>query len=197
MYFIWVDGSGTAYGTAGKYDLQAALIGPGAPSGVTAGVENTALLVQWTAANDPNIEGYNFYCDPPIGYSSDASGLADTFVPPQAEGESTFECPDGTVSPSTVDASDVDGEAGAVVSSTFDAGQCVPINELSSDASTTVGVGSCSSAVLGVGSNSDGGSFVDEAGITHSPGQHPHARYLRFSSVWHRRRREHGQQLSK
>ena len=67
IYFIWLDGSGNPVGTAGKYDLKAALLGPGAPANVIAGQGDTALIVHWNNALDSNTQGYTVYCDPPRG----------------------------------------------------------------------------------------------------------------------------------
>lgn len=67
IYFIWLDGGGNPVGTAGKYDLKAALLGPGAPANVIAGQGDTALIVTWNNARDSNTQGYTVYCDPPRG----------------------------------------------------------------------------------------------------------------------------------
>jgi MYXO-CTERM domain-containing protein len=57
--------SETIQGTAAQYALEYDLVGPPPPTNVGAGVGDGELVLNWTASNDPDLQGYQFYCDPP------------------------------------------------------------------------------------------------------------------------------------
>jgi hypothetical protein len=59
----------TGSGWLFKWTYQFDLVGPQAPTGVTAGIGENALIVNWTeAANvDPDLLQYQIICDPPPG----------------------------------------------------------------------------------------------------------------------------------
>lgn len=95
------------------YTMNAALVGPFPPTGVTAGVGENLIVVTWTPAVDSTIQGYNIYCEDQGGNGGDAA-LADGMAP-----EATLVCPD------TGAAAVTDGAAEASATNTA---ACVPAN---------------------------------------------------------------------
>lgn len=93
--------------------MNAALVGPFPPTGVTAGVGENLIVVTWTPAVDSTIQGYNIYCEDQGGNGGDAA-LADGMAP-----EATLVCPD------TGAAAVTDGAAEASATNTA---ACVPAN---------------------------------------------------------------------
>lgn len=89
--------SGQLQGQAAQYPLKYDLVGPAPPVKVSAGIGDSELVLNWTASDDPDLLGYQFYCDPPpngvtppaqdAGTSTDAgtdggtSGTAEAGVP--------------------------------------------------------------------------------------------------------------------
>ncbi|MDB4998171.1 MAG: hypothetical protein JWM74_5603 [Myxococcaceae bacterium] len=64
VYFMWLDGAGNPFGTAAKYDLKTDMVGPNAPSSVSAGDGDRILVVSWKPATDTDTQGFVIYCDP-------------------------------------------------------------------------------------------------------------------------------------
>lgn len=64
IYFIWVDGTGNAQGTAGKYDLKSDMVGPPAPTGITAGDGDRIAQLSWTQGVNPDTTGFKVFCQP-------------------------------------------------------------------------------------------------------------------------------------
>jgi len=73
LYFLLVDGTGNAQGTGSTYDTKYDLIGPSAPTNLSAGVGENLLVVEWTGSTASDRTGYRVYCDPKPGAVSPAS----------------------------------------------------------------------------------------------------------------------------
>ncbi len=100
LYFFFVDGFDNAIGLAQPYpvlvDTQAA-----ASKAVAANSGDSSVSMSIPAVSDPDITGWNLYCDPPRGEETETNGVA--YYPP-----TTTACVDA----STNDASDAsDGDA--------------------------------------------------------------------------------------
>lgn len=76
VYFLWLDGSGNSQGTAAKYDLKADLVGPAAPTNVSAGDGDRILVVNWNPTADTDTYGFQVFCDPSDGLSTVTDGGA-------------------------------------------------------------------------------------------------------------------------
>jgi hypothetical protein len=104
VYFMAMEADGlTVDGTSAMYSLNAALVGPLPPTGVTAGVGENLIVVSWTPATDATIQGYNVYCQDQGANASEA-GVDGAAVP-------TLVCPStgvAAVSDGAAEASDVD-----------------------------------------------------------------------------------------
>jgi hypothetical protein len=107
IYFMAMEASGqTVDGTSGIYgggsctgttstssssstSFGADLVGPYAPTSVTAGIGENLIIVNWQPATDSTIQGYNIYCQDQGGAGPDSST--------EASGP-TLICPDSGVS---------------------------------------------------------------------------------------------------
>jgi hypothetical protein len=67
------DGTGQPVGTGSSYQTKYDLVGPPAPTGVSAGVGEELLVVSWDASSASDLIGYRVYCDPKPGALSPAS----------------------------------------------------------------------------------------------------------------------------
>jgi hypothetical protein len=81
--------SSSGSGTTGSTSFGADLVGPYAPTSVTAGIGENLIIVNWTPATDSTIQGYNIYCQDQGGAGPDSST--------EASGP-TLICPDSGVS---------------------------------------------------------------------------------------------------
>ncbi len=80
--FIWLDGSSNPVSASTPYPIQVKLLGPGAPTGVTAEGIDGALSVSWSASStEPDLAGYHVFVE--------ASGAS------PADAGTTTVCPDG------------------------------------------------------------------------------------------------------
>ncbi len=77
LYFIPVS-NGTSSGTAATYGISIALIGPAAPTGVKVGAGDTLIKVDWTPVSDANTQGFQVFCDPPPGKTTQTVAEAGT-----------------------------------------------------------------------------------------------------------------------
>lgn len=78
LYFLLVDGTGQPVGTGSSYQTKYDLVGPPAPTGVSAGIGEDLLVVSWKAVTASDLIGYRVYCDPKPGASAPAnSPMAD------------------------------------------------------------------------------------------------------------------------
>jgi hypothetical protein len=73
LYFLLVDGTGNPQGTGSTYDTKYDLVGPSAPTNVSAGVGENVLVVDWTGSTASDRAGYRVYCDPKPGALAPAS----------------------------------------------------------------------------------------------------------------------------
>lgn len=68
LYFLLVDGSDDVEtsGTWAEYALKFDMTAPDAPTGVSAGIGESSLVMSWSQPEDSDdLGGYRFYCDPP------------------------------------------------------------------------------------------------------------------------------------
>jgi len=148
LYFMAIEADGqTVDGTSGMYGsgsssggmttmgaFGADLVGPYAPSNVTAGVGENLIVVNWLPAIDSTIQGFNVYCQAQ-GMTTDAGIL----IP-----DATLVCPDTGVA-SVPDANAEGGVAETGPVATPDAAGCHYVNLLDAGGS---GASSCNSSVL-------------------------------------------------
>jgi hypothetical protein len=79
LHFFLADSNGrspTGY-TFAKWDAQFDLLGPDAPTGVTAGVGENRLIISFRPSDDTapaEMDGYYFFCDPPAGTGTPTDG---------------------------------------------------------------------------------------------------------------------------
>ncbi|MEZ4220730.1 MAG: hypothetical protein R3B13_07345 [Polyangiaceae bacterium] len=66
LYFMLIDGD-TVKTHVTFDDVKIDLVGPPAPSGVSAGIGENRLVINWKAPNAEDLSGYRLYCDPPPG----------------------------------------------------------------------------------------------------------------------------------
>ena len=87
VFFIWVDGQSTAISSATAYPVAVKLLGPPAPTAVTASAGGNLLKVGWTApSGEKDLAGYYIYAQ--NGAASDAATTTDA---------STLVCDDGGI----------------------------------------------------------------------------------------------------
>jgi hypothetical protein len=77
LYFLAVDGGGIRQGGLDSYESSFDLIGPPAPTNVTAGIGEDQLFLKFTASNSSDLQGYRAYCDV-AGSTSGVGGAAGT-----------------------------------------------------------------------------------------------------------------------
>jgi len=88
IFFIWVDGQSNAISSATPYPVAVKLLGPPAPTAVTASAGGGLLKVGWTApAGEKDLAGYYIYTQN-SATASDASSTTDA---------STLVCDDGGI----------------------------------------------------------------------------------------------------
>ena len=87
VFFIWVDGQSTAISSATAYPIAVKLLGPPAPTAVTASAGGGLLKVGWTPpSGEKDLAGYYIYAQ--SGGASDAATTSDA---------STLVCDDGGI----------------------------------------------------------------------------------------------------
>jgi hypothetical protein len=69
LYFMLVDGTGTIANNAVAVwkDTTYDITPPAPPTGIEVGGGEGHINLSWTRSSEPDITGYNFYCDPPPG----------------------------------------------------------------------------------------------------------------------------------
>jgi hypothetical protein len=65
VVWFFLTQAGDLAGTAAQYQVSVDVRGPSPPTSVSAGVADTALVINWTPAGDPDTQGYIVYVDPP------------------------------------------------------------------------------------------------------------------------------------
>lgn len=63
VYFLLLDGSANPIGTGASWPMKVKLVGPAAPTGVTADGIDRAITVRWTQATDTDMVGYRIFVD--------------------------------------------------------------------------------------------------------------------------------------
>lgn len=77
LFFMLIDSNNEVAGTYVSFDMGFDVVGPAAPTNVSAGVGENLLVVSWDAPSDEDRNGYNVYCDTSSGPgSSPAAGGA-------------------------------------------------------------------------------------------------------------------------
>jgi hypothetical protein len=69
LYFMHVSGDQTI-GTGTQFAMSLDLVGPAAPTGVSVGLREESLAVEWTASVSTDIQGYRLYCEPMGGWEN-------------------------------------------------------------------------------------------------------------------------------
>lgn len=139
LYFMFVDATsqeqvgGAAWAT--KFDL----VGPTAPTGVTTGIGDTLLVLEWKQSKDTDLAGYNFYCDPIPGEEGDNTNVV-TFAAdasldlnlPDACDPETGTCDDAGADDASADGATSDAAAttDAAADATTSGGSACPTNVL-------------------------------------------------------------------
>jgi hypothetical protein len=152
LWFFLSQAGGDLAGTAAQYQLSVDVRGPSPPTNVSAGIANTALVINWTPAGDPDTQGYIVYVDPPANGNTPTT---DSAAPPTDAGSRPV-CVDGGVTDGGFDDSG-DALPGVPID-----GGCTSVPVGGGSSSGTVGGGSgCPSSILVSGG---GTTSTDEAG---------------------------------
>jgi hypothetical protein len=152
LQFIWFQNGSSNEVNSLQIGLNAELIGPEPPSGVTAGIGETLLVLNWLPVDDPNTKGFSIFVDPfpgQEGVLEDASAI-DSALPTETI------CADAGFRDGGLD------EAGDPIQIPIDGGQChtamVKGPESSQENNT------CPSTILVSGVTGDAGAQVAIAG---------------------------------
>jgi hypothetical protein len=65
LFFMLLSGTENQGGSSWATKID--LVPPTAPIENPLGIGNTLLVVDWASNTDPDVAGYNFFCDPPLG----------------------------------------------------------------------------------------------------------------------------------
>jgi hypothetical protein len=136
LHFLLIDSAGQASPSTGTftYPTQFDLVGPAAPSGVSAGVGEDRLIVDWNTVNATDLLGYRLYCDPKPGSVTPANQPMATGGAAGADGASGASGATGAGGAAGADAStdassggsdagtDAGGDAGGAAGSGTDGG---------------------------------------------------------------------------
>lgn len=156
LYFLWLNGSdNTAIGTPAKVALSVDLNGPTPPGSVSAGIGDTALIVNWAASGDTTVQSYTVYCDPPAAGNPAPDATPTTTT---TDAGFTLVCVDGGFSDGGFDDS-----GDALPGSPLDGG----CTEVPNSSTTTPPSSKCPSKIL---IPSGGTQTKDEAGTTQTVG---------------------------
>jgi uncharacterized protein (TIGR03382 family) len=116
LYFMLIDNGGNMQGQSQPYASGIDLIGPDPPTGLSAGIGEEQLIIEWEkSATATDRRGYRAYCDPPRGGSSPAS--TPTAIDGGVEDGSTDAAPTTDASTTLPDASTA-SDAGATEAGT-------------------------------------------------------------------------------
>jgi hypothetical protein len=165
--FLAIDSSNNSDGTPYQYTINADMVGPPAPSGVSETVGETIYNVTWTANSDSDTAGYNIYIDPIPGQEGAEGGAL------SSEAGQVTVCPDtGVTSLGDATLGDdgalLDGplETSAVESGVSEAsvgplpydGGCYTINKGGQAPASANGY-TCNDSILASGITQDGGGL--------------------------------------
>ena len=145
-FFLTDASSGNLVGTAAQFPVSADLVGPSPPTNVSAGIADTALILNWTPSGDTDTQGYTIYCDPPAGGAAIPDATPAPVTPVDAG--FTLVCADGGFSDGGFN------EAGDALPGTPLDGGCSEVPNSSSSSSSSSGSSSgtgtttCPSTVL-------------------------------------------------
>ena len=142
LYFLPLDAGGNPVGTGQTWDMKVKLVGPAAPTSVSADGIATAVTVSWTQSTDTDMVGYRIFLD--SGGTSD--GGAST-------ADAALVCTEGGVADGGID------DSGDAVAIPFEGG-CT-----AADSGSGSG-GTCSSATLVSGARADQLTPAKTAGKT-------------------------------
>jgi hypothetical protein len=162
VWFLPIDTSGNAVGTAYKYSITTDLMGPPPPSVQPLSIGDTLLVVNWTASTDPDIAGYAVFMDPTPG--NEAQGPVSDGGGGDTGGTVETICPDTGAPPAD---GSTDGDDGGDASPA-DAGDAGCYQVIVNNGGGGSGQGTCSSTLLsGTGSlvSDAGGVTTDDSGV--------------------------------
>jgi hypothetical protein len=139
VYFLAVDSAEKVVGQPGCYELGTDLVGPPPPPQVSVKGGDKLLTVSWTSpGDDPDVDGFDVWSDPPAGGAQSSSSLAGcgcSIAPGAQPSEETTD--DVANSPFVVDAADEQApESGSEFDSSAGASDA---REAGSDASSADG----------------------------------------------------------
>jgi hypothetical protein len=114
LQFIWFQNGSSNEVNSLQIGLNAELIGPAPPTGVTAGIGETLLVLSWLPVDDPNTQGFSIFVDPLPGHEGEIEDAAavDSALPLQTI------CADGGFTDGGVD------DAGDFIQIPVDGGMC-------------------------------------------------------------------------
>jgi len=149
LQFIVFDLGGNEISSA-VIGLNAELIGPAPPTGISLGIGEGLLKLSWTPASDSTTQGFNIFIDPLPGHegeSHDAAGAG------TESGVESIVCGDAGFTTELVDS----GDGGGIVEVPVDGGRCHTVTVYEASASQS---SACPSTILtgGVTGTVDGGS---------------------------------------
>ena len=168
VWFLITSGDGSSQGTPGKFSLSVDVIGPAPPSSVSAGIAETALILNWSPSGDVDTQGYTVYCDPPAAGAPapDATPTSTTTTPQDAG--TTLVCDDGGFTDGGFD----DATDSAIPGEPIDGGCRLVANPTDSGGSSSSGgplPSSCPSTVLlpsgGTKSTNEAGQTITVGGV--------------------------------
>jgi hypothetical protein len=120
--------------------LNLDLVGPLPPTDIDAQGASTFIKVSWTIRNDPDVQGYRFFCDPPPQGVPEGGIDAATISPGPDATCSTADASSSAPSDASSDAGDASSDGGS--STTTDAGVCVVATEAGTAVTCAGGTGS-------------------------------------------------------
>lgn len=145
LYFLLLDGASNPVGTGASWPMKVKLVGPAAPTSVTADGIDKAISVKWAQSTDTDMVGYRIFLD--TGGSTSAEG--------GGGGTQVTTCADGGLADGGVD------DSGDAVAIPVDGG-CTTTTVYDSGG----GGGTCSSATLVQGGRADQLTAVATPGKT-------------------------------
>jgi hypothetical protein len=167
LYLFFVDGGSNPVGTVQNYPISLDMRTGGVQGSITAGVGDTVLIIGIPATTDPDVQGWNVYCDPPPGQEN-AGGTV-----PLDAATNNGQCVADSAATVITDASSADADADAATDSAppgftlpDDAGgnACgIPLNEAGIP---SPGGCSASSDLIPGGGTTTSTSTTTEAGTT-------------------------------
>jgi hypothetical protein len=94
LYIFFVDGGSNPVGTVQNYQISLDMRTGTVPGAITAGVGDTVLIIGIPPTTDPDVQGWNVYCDPPpgqenVGGTVPVDAASNNLCPPAVPDSST------------------------------------------------------------------------------------------------------------